>query len=58
MIPAELQRPILERAGGNPLYAEEFVRLLKDQDLLTRKGAELGARARAPRSRSPIRCRR
>jgi tetratricopeptide (TPR) repeat protein len=33
-----LQQPILERAGGNPLYAEEFVRLLKDRDLLVRKG--------------------
>ena len=39
MIPAELQQPILDRAGGNPLYAEEFVRLLKDKDLLVRKGA-------------------
>ena len=29
VIPAELQQPILERAGGNPLYAEEFVRLLQ-----------------------------
>jgi class 3 adenylate cyclase/tetratricopeptide (TPR) repeat protein len=37
-IPAELQQPILERAGGNPLYAEEFVRLLKDRDLLVRLG--------------------
>ncbi len=39
VIPAALQRPILERAGGNPLYAEEFVRLLKDKDLLEKKGA-------------------
>ena len=39
MIPAELQQPILDRAGGNPLYAEEFVRLLKDQDLLVETGA-------------------
>jgi class 3 adenylate cyclase/tetratricopeptide (TPR) repeat protein len=39
VIPAELQRPILDRAGGNPLYAEEFVRLLKDKDLLIKKGA-------------------
>jgi class 3 adenylate cyclase/tetratricopeptide (TPR) repeat protein len=39
VIPAELQRPILERAGGNPLYAEEFVRLLRDRDLLTRTGS-------------------
>jgi class 3 adenylate cyclase/tetratricopeptide (TPR) repeat protein len=39
VIPVELQQPILERAGGNPLYAEEFVRLLKDKDLLVRKGS-------------------
>ena len=39
VIPAELQQPILERAGGNPLYAEEFVRLLKDGDLLIKKGS-------------------
>lgn len=37
VLPAELQQPILDRAGGNPLYAEEFVRLLKDRDLLVRK---------------------
>ncbi len=33
-VPAALQAPILERAEGNPLYAEEFVRLLRDRDLL------------------------
>ena len=32
-IPAEVERAILERAGGNPLYAEEFVRLLADRGL-------------------------
>jgi class 3 adenylate cyclase/tetratricopeptide (TPR) repeat protein len=37
--PAELQGPILERSGGNPLYAEEFVRLLKDRELLVRSGS-------------------
>ena len=39
VLPAELQQPILDRAGGNPLYAEEFVRLLKDKDLLVKKGS-------------------
>lgn len=39
VIPAELQQPILDRAGGNPLYAGEFVRLLTDRDLLVKKGA-------------------
>jgi class 3 adenylate cyclase/tetratricopeptide (TPR) repeat protein len=50
VIPAELQQPILDRAGGNPLYAEEFVRLLKDKDMLIHKGAswELRAGAEVP----------
>ena len=38
MLPAETRSLLLERAGGNPLYAEEFVRLLADQDLLTGHG--------------------
>ena len=38
-VPAGLQRRILDRAGGNPLYAEEFVRLLKDRDLVVKTGA-------------------
>jgi class 3 adenylate cyclase len=32
VMPAETQQALLERAGGNPLYAEEFVRLLVDRD--------------------------
>jgi class 3 adenylate cyclase/tetratricopeptide (TPR) repeat protein len=40
-IPAEVQSLILERAGGNPLYAEEFVRLLRDRGLLVKKGGAL-----------------
>ena len=31
VLPAETQATLLERAGGNPLYAEEFVRLLADR---------------------------
>jgi class 3 adenylate cyclase/tetratricopeptide (TPR) repeat protein len=42
VLPAEVQSLILERAGGNPLYAEEFVRLLKDRGLLVQKGKTLG----------------
>ena len=38
-IPVELQHGILDRADGNPLYAEEFVRLLKDKQLLVRRGS-------------------
>jgi len=37
-LPPEAQSLLLERAGGNPLYAEEFVRLLTDRGLLTRPG--------------------
>ena len=38
VLPAEVQAPILERTGGNPLYAEEFIRMLKDRDHLVRRG--------------------
>jgi class 3 adenylate cyclase/tetratricopeptide (TPR) repeat protein len=31
VLPAELQTALLERAGGNPLYAEEFVRLVEEE---------------------------
>ncbi len=34
VLPAETQQLILDRAGGNPLYAEEFVRMLRDRELL------------------------
>ena len=30
VLPAETQQALLERAGGNPLYAEEFVRLMSE----------------------------
>jgi class 3 adenylate cyclase/tetratricopeptide (TPR) repeat protein len=39
VLPAEIQQAVLDRAGGNPLYAEQFVRLLQDQQILTRAGA-------------------
>jgi class 3 adenylate cyclase/tetratricopeptide (TPR) repeat protein len=35
VLPAETQRVLLERAGGNPLFAEEFVRLLGDRGELS-----------------------
>jgi hypothetical protein len=38
-LPAELQRALLARAGGNPLYAEEYVRMLADQGLLWQAGS-------------------
>jgi class 3 adenylate cyclase/tetratricopeptide (TPR) repeat protein len=38
VLPAETQQQLLERAGGNPLYAEEFVRLLADRGELGEGG--------------------
>jgi hypothetical protein len=54
VLPAELQRLLLVRAEGNPLYAEEFVRLLTDRKLLERRGHTLylaeGAELAAPQT--------
>jgi class 3 adenylate cyclase len=38
LVPAELQAALLVRAGGNPLYAEEYVRMLADRGFLRRVG--------------------
>ena len=38
VLPAETQQLILERAGGNPLYVTELVRLAADADLLDEAG--------------------
>ena len=34
LLPAAVQQTLLERAGGNPLYAQEYVRMLQDRELL------------------------
>ena len=34
LLPADTQQALLDRAEGNPLYAQEFVRMLQDQGLL------------------------
>jgi class 3 adenylate cyclase/tetratricopeptide (TPR) repeat protein len=41
VIPAEVQSLLVERTGGNPLYAEEYVRLLRDRGLLVKSGNTL-----------------
>jgi class 3 adenylate cyclase/tetratricopeptide (TPR) repeat protein len=46
VLPAERQQVLLEQAGGNPLYAEEFVRLLADRGRLG-EGVELPASVQA-----------
>ena len=47
VVPPELQVPILDRAEGNPLYAEEFVRLLRDRDLLVEADGTVSLRPSA-----------
>ena len=37
LLPAEVQPALLERAEGNPLYAQEYVRMLQDRGLLVRE---------------------
>jgi class 3 adenylate cyclase/tetratricopeptide (TPR) repeat protein len=34
VLPASTQLELLERCGGNPLYAEEYVRMLRDRGLI------------------------
>jgi class 3 adenylate cyclase/tetratricopeptide (TPR) repeat protein len=38
VLPAETQQALLDRAGGIPLYAEEFVRMLNDRGMLHGRG--------------------
>ena len=40
-LPTDLQALILERSGGNPLFAEELVRLLQDRGLLVSRGGRV-----------------
>jgi tetratricopeptide (TPR) repeat protein len=39
VLPAETQAPLVESAGGNPLYALEFVRMLGDRGLVNDAGS-------------------
>ncbi|HZQ64069.1 MAG TPA: adenylate/guanylate cyclase domain-containing protein [Gaiellaceae bacterium] len=38
LLPAKTQQLLLDRSGGNPLYAEEFVRMLADSGSLDARG--------------------
>jgi predicted ATPase/class 3 adenylate cyclase len=51
VLPAETQAILLERSGGNPLYAEEFVRMLTDRGILTRRGRVVEV---APEAEIPV----
>jgi class 3 adenylate cyclase len=37
LLPAEVQHALLERSEGNPLYAQEYVRMLQDRELLVQR---------------------
>jgi predicted ATPase/class 3 adenylate cyclase len=41
VLPAGTQAVLLEHSGGNPLYAEEFVRMLSDHGILVRRGRRM-----------------
>jgi len=47
VLPAEVHSALLERAVGNPLYAEEFIRMLSDRGILQRRGRVLSIDAGA-----------
>jgi predicted ATPase/class 3 adenylate cyclase len=49
-LPGGTQAALIDRAGGNPLYAEEFVRMLGDRGILERRGQafEIPAAAEIP----------
>ena len=55
VLPAEMQQTLLRRAEGNPLFAEEYIRMLKDRGLLPAT-ARRGGSTR-PRRRCRRRCR-
>jgi class 3 adenylate cyclase/tetratricopeptide (TPR) repeat protein len=47
VLPADIHAAVLERAGGNPLYAEEFVRMLADRGILQPMGRTVALDTRA-----------
>ena len=55
VIPAELQQPILERAGGQPALRRGVRPAAEGQGPAGAQGVELGAAGRGPRCRSPTR---
>jgi class 3 adenylate cyclase/tetratricopeptide (TPR) repeat protein len=41
LLPADVQGTLLDRAAGNPLYAQEFARMLRDRNLISERGAAM-----------------
>jgi len=60
VLPAEVQATLIERSGGNPLYTEEFVKMLIDRAYSGAGAATVGHGTSpvTPKSPCPIRFRR
>ena len=63
VLPAEMQQTLIRRAEGNPLFAEEYVRMLRDRGLCVATATSGGSSGRGRRSRDgpghhrrPARC--
>ncbi len=54
VLPAEVQSALVERSGGNPLYTEEFVKMLVDRGVLSRPGGDGGAWRLSPGADIPL----
>ncbi|HEX2679771.1 MAG TPA: AAA family ATPase, partial [Candidatus Dormibacteraeota bacterium] len=52
-LPEELRRQIVERSAGTPLFCEEFLHMLIDEDVLVREGASWRARPTVEKIRVP-----
>jgi class 3 adenylate cyclase len=50
VLPAAAQLELLDRCGGNPLYAEEFVRMLRDRGVVSEEGVDDRLGVPMPRS--------
>jgi class 3 adenylate cyclase/tetratricopeptide (TPR) repeat protein len=50
-LPADVQAELLERAGGNPLFVQEYVRMLLDRGILQRRGRSFSI---APDAKIPL----
>jgi class 3 adenylate cyclase len=48
VLPADLQATLIERAGGNPLYAEEFARMVGDLGTVAASGSPNPSRGSSP----------
>ena len=58
VMPAEIQAPLLARAGGNPLYAEEYARMVSERGVAPADGVRFPRPCRESSPRGSTRSRR